>query len=230
MGKIEFRTVEIEETIRKLAEFSLLLCNEPGLKKKEHEKYSRWVTDLEKILAQISLFEKSALPLITADLGSFKDRNLILTAMMMRGTRKTFNEIKKFGEDHQLPISKEDLKYLIDSPETAASLAWIGDSAINYAALLHVWEPGITPEKLHDKRKSLETNKNLSELCNRWNLYQCRFYQDCAERKEKKLEKIQGTFAEAIFGVIYVERDIQGVLEVLPLIDTTKGNRETAIF
>jgi len=68
MGKIEFRTVEIEETIRTLADFSFMLCNEPGLKKKEHEKFNRWVTDLKKILAQISLFEKYTLPLITADL------------------------------------------------------------------------------------------------------------------------------------------------------------------
>jgi hypothetical protein len=223
--KIEFRTIEIKETIRSLADFSSTLCNNPGFRKKEQEKFSRWVGEQKKMLDQISLFEIHVLPLIADDLGyPFANKNLVLIAMMQRGMRKTFTEIKKqFGESPQLPISPDELDFLIVGPDTAASLAWVGDTAINYAILSYIWEPGITPEKLHDKRKPLETNKNLSDLCDRWNLYSYRFFLDSAEPQQKRLETIKGTLTEAIFGVIFIERDIPGVKKALHLIDPTNN-------
>jgi len=222
MGKIEFRTIAIEETIRALADFFSALCNDPAITKKKRDKFSRWAEDLEKILEQISLFEKHAVPLITADLEyTFGHRNLVLTAMMQPGTRTIYSEIKTvFEHDPKFPVSPEDLDFLITAPDTAASLAWVGDTAIKYAFLFSVRQKEITPEKLHDSRKALETNENLSELCDRWHLYRYRFYQDSPEPQQKKLEKIKGTFTEAIFGVIFVEKGIEGVLKALPLIDT----------
>jgi len=83
MRTIEFRTIAIEETIRALADFFSALCNDPAITKKKRDKFSRWAEDLEKILEQISLFKKHAVPLITSDLEyTFGNRNLVLTAMM----------------------------------------------------------------------------------------------------------------------------------------------------
>jgi dsRNA-specific ribonuclease len=63
------------------------------------------------------------------------------------------------------------------------------------------------------------TDKNLSKLCDHWELYDYRFYQDSAGPQEKTRETIQGTLTEAIFGVIFVERDIDGIQNALHLID-----------
>lgn len=185
--------------------------------------YTRWSCDLDKILAQISLFEKDALPSIEKDLGyPFRNRNLVLTAMMQSGNKNTFSRIQKqSGQNFRLPISPTDLGFLITSSDIADSLAWIGDTAINYAVLSYIWEPGITTEKLHKKRESFETNKNLSGLCDVWNLYRYRFFQDSVEPKEKTLNKIKGTLTEAIFGVIFIEQDLPGIQKALHLIDPT---------
>ena len=224
MGKIEFRTVEIEETIRMLANFSLKISDNPDFKKKDREKFCRWNCELKRILELISRFENHVLPLIKKDLGySFRDRNLILTAMMQPSVKNTFSEIKTdFENDTQLPISPHEIELLIAVPDTAASLAWVGDSAIRYAVSLHIWEPGSTPEQLHERREAFVTDKNLSKLCDLWKLYDYRFYQDSAGPQEKTLEKIQGTLTEAIFGVIFAERGIDGVQNALHLIDPAK--------
>jgi hypothetical protein len=220
MGKIEFCTVEIEETIRALVDYFSRLKDDPTLTKKKRDKFNKWVGTLEILLKRISLFENHALPLITGDIGSFRNRNLILTAMMQRGMGNTFSKIKThFEKDPHYPVSQDDLDLLIATPDTAASLAWVGDTAIKYAFLFSIREMGLTPEQLHNRRKDLETNKNLSERCDRWELYRYRFYQDSAEPQEKKLEKIKGTFTEAIFGVIFVERNIEGVQKTMHLID-----------
>jgi dsRNA-specific ribonuclease len=221
MGKIEFRTIEIEEKIRMLADFSLKISNSPGFKKKEREKFCRWNCELKRILEQISLFEKDVLPLIEKDLGyPFSDRNLVLTAMMQPSVKNTFSDIKTdFENDTQLPISLLELNLLIAAPDTAESMAWVGDFAIRYAVSLYIWETGLTPEQLHDRREVLVTDKNLSKLCDQWMLYDYRFYQDSAGPHEKTREKIQGTLTEAIFGVIFVERKIEGVQKAIHLID-----------
>jgi dsRNA-specific ribonuclease len=223
MRTIEFRTIAIEETIRTLADFFSAPSNDP-IPQKKREKFSRWAEDLEKILEQISLFKKHAVPLITSDLEyTFGNRNLVLTAMMQYGMRNVFSEIKtQFGNDPEHPVSPDDLDWLIAAPDTAGSLAWLGDSAIRFAVSLYVWEPKLTKEQLHNKREALVTDRNLSDLCNHWQLYRYRFYQDSVQPEEKRLEEIKGTFTEAIFGVIFVEKGIEGVLKALPLIDTKK--------
>jgi len=225
MTKIEFRTVEIKETIRTLADYFSMLKDDSAITKKTmREKFSGWAGDLEKLLNRISLFENHALPLITGNVGSFRNRNLVLTAMMQRGTGNMFSRIKThFEKDPHCPVSQDDLDLLIATPDTAASLAWVGDTVIKYAFLYSIREPGLTTEQLHNRRKSLETNRNLSGLCDRWNLYRYRFYHDSAEPQEDRLEKIKGTLTEAIFGVIFIERDIEGVLAALPHIDTTNA-------
>jgi dsRNA-specific ribonuclease len=224
MGRIEFPTIEIEKTIRVLTNFSLNLCENPSYGKKDREKFSRWNSELKRILEQISLFEKHVLPVIGKDLGyPFRDRNLVFIAMMQPSVKNTFSEIKTdFENDTHLPISRQELNLLIAAPDTAESMAWVGDFAIRYAVSLYIWETGLTPEQLHDRREVLVTDKNLSKLCDHWELYRHRFYQDSTGPQEKTREKIQGTLTEAIFGVIFVERDIDGVQNALPLIDTPK--------
>jgi|GEM_PF-5183463 len=222
MAKIEFPTIEIEKTIRLLADYFSTLKDDPAItKKKKREKFSKWNCELIRILERISRFQKHVLPLIKEDLGySFTDRNLVLTAMMQPSVKNTFSDIKTdFENDTQLPISPQELNLLIAAPDTAESMAWVGDFAIRYAVSLHVWETGLTPEQLHNKREFLVTDKNLSKLCDHWELYDYRFYQDSAGPQEKTRETIQGTLTEAIFGVIFVERDIDGIQNALHLID-----------
>ena len=128
-----------------------------------------------------------------------------------------------FGAEPKNDISYHVLDKLLAVPDEAKSLAWIGDTAIKYAILRDIWNQKLTTEDLHNKRKKLETNENLSSLCDKWKLFDGRIHLDHDVPKMKKLQKIKGTLTEAIYGVIFIERDIGGVQDALSLINPSRN-------
>lgn len=223
MKQIEIETIEIESSVRKILNEISSRTRTSALKPTHQQKFDTWIQQLTDILNQISKIDSMVLPLIKKDLEyPFTNKNLIVTAMVQPSLKNTFDEIKvHFNNEPGFEIFQETLTKLGTSPDTAKSLAWLGDAAIKYAILQIIWKPGITIEVLHNKRQELENNENLSKLCDKWNLFNCRIHLDSDVPKQETLPKIKGTLAEAIFGVILIEKKIEGVQEAIHFIDTS---------
>jgi len=84
--------------------------------------------------------------------------------------------------------------------------------------LMKIWRTGITTEELHNKRQALENNENLSKLSEKWKLFDYRIHFDPENPKDKTKQTIEGTLTEAIFGVIFIEREMKGVQDAIDLI------------
>jgi dsRNA-specific ribonuclease len=222
MTHIKFEQIEIELRIRDLIEDLSIRKKNVQLKQTHAQKFDAWINQLEKILVQISNINSNVLPDIQQDLGnsfSFSNRNLVLTALVQPSVKKIFTEIKThFRNDLEFVVKPKDLDLLESCSDTAKSLAWIGDTAIKYALLLKIWRPGITPEELHNKRQSIETNENLSILCDKWKLFDYRIHIDPDVPKKMTVSKTKGTLVEAIYGVIFIEQEIKGVQGAIDLI------------
>jgi len=220
MGQYEITTIEVEKNITSLVQELKKIQNTPQLKKKTNKKFEGWIQQLEKILNQISDIKDKILPTIKEDLGyPFSNIDHIIIAMMRPSIKKPFEEIREhFSKGTDFAISLDTLGILENSPEVAKTLAWIGDSAIKYAIFLDIYQPGMSTEELHNKRKSYEEDKNLAKLCGSWNLFDYMIDLNPPDQKAKTVKKIKGTLTEAIFGVIFIEKDIAEVQKALHLI------------
>jgi len=222
MTPIKFESLDIELRIRELTEDLSFRKKNVQMKQTHQKKFDTWINQLEKILVQISNIHTIIIPAIQQDLGnsfSFSDRNLVLTALVQPSVKKIFTEIKiHFRDDPEFVVKPKDLDLLESCSDTAKSLAWVGDTAIKYALLMKIWKPGITSEELHNKRQSLETNENLSLLCDKWKLFDYRINIDPEVPKKMTMIKTKGTLVEAIYGVIFIEQEIKGVQDLIDLI------------
>ena len=212
--------IEIELHSQNLRDYFSRLRNDSNYKQTKRRKFDRWVKELDIVLKQIGIINTVVLPKIEIDLGdSFSDRNLFLTALIQPSVKKIFSEIKKeFSSTSDFIVPHQALDLLVSCPDRANSLAWIGDTAIKYSISSKIWDLESSTEDLNDTRKMCESNKNFSELCNKWNLFESRINLDPEDQKLKSVNKIKGTLVEAIFGVVYVEKRIDGVQKALHLI------------
>jgi len=221
MTKIEFENVEIESNIRNLRIYFSVIGTNSGFTLTKRQKFNRWVKEFDIILEQIGKIDADVLPKLKDDLGySLAYRNLVLTAFFQPSAKKIFSEIKK--EVNLLSdfiVTFENLDSLEKCSDRAKSLAWIGDAAIKFAISSKIWKIDISTEDLNDTRKKYESNENFSWLCDKWQLFQSRINFDPEDQKPKSENKIKGTLVEAIFGVIFLEKEIEGVQEALHLID-----------
>ena len=130
MTKIEIEHIEIESTILKIRDEIIKRCETSGLEQYP-KKFDTWIDNLNYILYQISKIDEILL-LMKKDLKfSFRNKNLIATALVQPSFKNTFDEILvHFNNDPDFEISKGDLEKLKTIPDTAKSLAWIGDTAI----------------------------------------------------------------------------------------------------
>jgi ribonuclease-3 len=220
MDHIEVKTIDIESSIRLLLEDFIKIREHSITKIKTRKKFDGWIQQLEIILDQISRINDTVLPILKDDLGySFSNNNLVLIAMMQPSIKNTFTEIKNhFPKGTEFVIPREDLDFLDNGSEMANTLAWLGDTMIKYAVLSDIWKPEISTEQLHNKRKSFEENKNLAKLCDKWKLFDYRIHLDPPVAKLRSINKIKGTLIEALYGIIFVEKGIDGVRDAISLI------------
>jgi len=220
MTQIEIEHIDIELRITDLGEYISTRRKNVQLKQSHQKKFDKWIEQLNIILDQISKIDVQVLPKIKKDLGyPFTNRNLVITALIQPSVKKIFTEIKThFKNESEFILSSKELNLLENCSDTAKSLAWIGDTTIKYTILLKIWKPGIRTVDLHNQRESFEKNDNLSNLCKTWNLYDNRIHFDPLVPKQKKINKIKGTLVEAVYGVIFIEKGIEGVHEATDLI------------
>jgi len=215
-----FQTIDVKANIKILLIEVNTLRNDKSFNQKHEKKVRHWDKQLKSFLDKISIIEEKVIPLIKRDLEDSISDNLIITALLQPSLKNVFDEIKThFKTKTEIGISEEMLEKLVAGPDTAKNLAWIGDTAIRYAILKRIWKPGLTTKDLHNKRMELETNENLSILCDKWVLFENRIHFDPDVPKDKKLSKIKGTLVEAIFGVIFIEKGYDKVTSAVSLID-----------
>jgi len=219
VAQLEVKTIEIERNIQLLRDNLKEQRENHQLRKRSLNKFNRWIQDLEKILNKISDVDLKVIPQIEKNLDiDFSDRNLVLIAMFQPSAATIFSEInKQFPDVRALQISQEDMDYLKNGAKLAQSLAWAGDTAVKYAVLFDIWDSGISTEELHNQRKSFEANEHLAQLCNNWKLFDYRIHADPDYRKMKSLNRIKATLIEAIFGVIFIKNDIEGVKKAIQI-------------
>jgi dsRNA-specific ribonuclease len=221
MKKIGFENVEIELNIQNLRDYFSGIGTNSGYTLTKRQKFNRWVKEFDIILEQIGKIDADVLLKLKVDLGySFAHRNLILTALFQPSAKKIFSEIKKeFNLLSDFIVTFENLDSLEKCSDRAKSLAWIGDAAIKFAISSRIWRIDISTEDLNDTRKKYESNENFSLLCDKWQLFESRINRDPEDKKSKSAIKSKGTLVEAVYGVIFIERGIEGVQDALHLID-----------
>ncbi len=223
MKKIKIKTVKIESSVRKIRDEIVSQRTSSELIQKDQKKFDSWIEQLNSILNQITKIDEIVVPLMKKDLNySFRKKNLIVTALVQPSLKNTFYEIKiHFINDSSFECFHEILDKLENSPDIAKSLAWIGDAAIKYAVSSKIWRIDTLTEELNDARKKYESNENLAKLCDEWRLFNHRINFDPENSKPKSANEIKGTLVESIFGVIFIEKGIDGVMAALHLIDKT---------
>jgi ribonuclease-3 len=142
----------------------------------------------------------------------FTEPNLIVLAFFQPETKTLFTQLK----NHQFPKEKEfDFDSYLNLDEAAKVLAFIGDSAIGLAMAHILWQPNISSTKeLTIKRSEFVSNKNMSKLCDKWNLFDFKLgsTKNTKSPNKEKMEHAKGTIIEALFGVLYIECGLEKVI------------------
>jgi ribonuclease-3 len=142
----------------------------------------------------------------------FTEPNLIILAFFQPETKNLFNQLK----NHPFPKEKNyDFESYLNLDEAAKVLAFIGDAAISLAMTHVLWEPNISSTgELTVKRSKFVSNKNMSKLCDKWNLFDFRLgsSKNVEKANKEKMEHSKGTIIEALYGVLYIECGLEKVI------------------
>lgn len=149
----------------------------------------------------------------------FKNSDLITLALFRPSTKNTFTELSiYFQEEHPNFLNIEHLGYMSNLGDIAEGLALLGDRALDLAVTHTLWEKGITDKGIITKEKEkLVVNSNLAKYCDNLDLYHSRIHMELnvKQPKTKKFDQKKGTLVEAIIGIIYLEKGVQGVINFL---------------
>ena len=193
---------------------------------KKYKKLNRWLERLNNFLLKhdnIQLNLKTSLEKKFSI--KFKNSDLITLALFRPSTKNIFTELSiYFQEEHPNFLNIQHLGYMSNLGDIAEGLALLGDRALDLAVTHTLWEKGITVKGTIDKeKKKLVKNSNLAKYCDSLDLYHSRIHMDLNENKTKakKFDIKKGTLVEAIIGIIYLEKGVQGVINFIKKI---KGN------
>ena len=104
----------------------------------------------------------------------------------------------------------------------AKTLALVGDAAISMAVLHHLWKPDVeTVGHLTQKRSEIVSNENLSQMCDKLQLFEYRIHFDPPTQTKSETEHIKGTLIEAVYGIMYIRYGLERVRELVTLIIET---------
>lgn len=175
---------------------------------------------LKKLISQIQEMEETIQDLRNNKIAEienyfdhkFTEPNLIILAFFQPETKNLFAELK----NHPFAIeNKFDFQAYLNLDEAAKVLAFIGDSAISLAMTHVLWQPNISSTgELTIKRSEFVSNKNMSKLCDKWNLFDFRLgsTKDTENANKENVEHSKGTIIEALFGVLYIECGLEKVI------------------
>ncbi|MDD1671584.1 MAG: hypothetical protein LUO82_01110 [Methanomicrobiales archaeon] len=223
---LRWKDVGIEEKLERLHSCVIqLLQKAPPARSSEREKFTRWGENLQELRRKIADIREQVLPLLERDLGnSLVSGEILFLALFQPSTRNLFSEIEvhlqRGGTCALTPLELGELALL---PESAKTLAWVGDAALSLAVLNQIWVPSITRVgELTEKRKEYVQNTNLARLCDRWELYEHRLHldppSDPTTLTRETVDHLKGTLVEAIFGILFLAGGVTAVADAIPLL------------
>ena len=152
----------------------------------------------------------------------FTTPELVILALFQPSMNKFFHELKIFFTRSNIDsIKSNEFDDFINMSDAAKALALIGDAVIDLAVVQIFWVPKISKVgDLHDQRASLVSNEHLATLCDKWNLFDYRIHQDPPQpiKTEKTLNHTKATIVESLFGIIYVESGLEGVISTITVL------------
>ena len=205
-----------------LGEIRIAISEELGTispnKTRTIDKLNRWLRDLEYIAETIQHVEESLVPKLERFFSVELNTNGLFTVSLFQPSAKNlFSEIRTHFCDRRTDrIDCEALLDLVSLSETSEMLALLGDAAIDMAVLHLIWKPKASDVgSLTQGRAELVSNEHLSKKCDEWGLYKNRIHFDPATPSKSEIEHDKGTLVEALYGVVYVERGFNKVLEMV---------------
>ncbi|MBD3407862.1 MAG: hypothetical protein GF411_17210 [Candidatus Lokiarchaeota archaeon] len=169
------------------------------------QKFARWLEQLQYIFSKIQSINTQVIPKVEKALGiKLKDKEQVVIALFQPSTRNLFLETKThfYGEDI---FSTNFFDILSTLSDRAELLALIGDAAISLSVIHYIWPPAeISAGSLTLQRADIVSNEHMSEICDKWELYEHRIHFDPGEPSQTEMNHDKGTLLEAIYGIIYL--------------------------
>ncbi len=187
---------------------------------KKSKKLNRWLKILNNFLLKHENIQLNLKPSLEKKFSiKFKNPNLITLALFRPSTKNIFNELSiYFQEERPNFLNIERLEYMSNLGDIAEGLALLGDSALDLAVTHSLWKEGITDKgTITTEKAQMVQNLNLAKYCDDLDLYNNRIHMELNvnETKLETINHIKATLVEAIIGIIYLEKGVQGVVNYL---------------
>lgn len=187
---------------------------------KKSKKLNRWLEMLTNFLLKHENIQLNLKPSLEKKFSiKFKNPNLITLALFRPSTKNIFTELSiYFQEEHPNFLNIESLEYMSNLGDIAEGLALLGDSALALAVTHSLWKEGITDKGTITREKAqMVQNLNLAKYCDDLDLYHNRIHMELNvnNTKPETINHIKATLVEAIIGIIYLEKGVQGVINFL---------------
>lgn len=191
---------------------------------KKSKKLNKWLEMLDNFLLKHENILLNLKPSIEKKFSiKFKNPNLITLALFRPSTKNIFTELNiYFQEEHPNFLNIEKLENMSNLGDIAEGLALLGDSALDLAVSHTLWEEGITDKGTITLEKAqMVQNLNLAKYCDDLDLYHNRIHMELNvnDTKLETINHIKATLVEAIIGIIYLEKGVQGVIKFLKKIE-----------
>ncbi|MHA2056959.1 MAG: ribonuclease III domain-containing protein [Candidatus Thorarchaeota archaeon] len=187
-------------------------------------KLERWLQEIKSMQEGLKRIREDLVPYLEGVLGiTFEKKELFQVAMFQPSTKNIFMELEtQYRRSKEDPLGSDGFAEMINLGEMAKVLALVGDAVISSAVLQHLWEPHLGDAgKITQRRSEIVSNEHMAKLCDAWGLYGFRIHFDPDTPSKSEMNHDKGTLLEAIYGIIYLEKEYKMVLKkVTHLINT----------
>lgn len=213
--KLTWQPIQIEQklhTLLRTIENTKTLTSEN--KTRLLGKVDRWQEQIEEINDRIDFIKKKITPKLEKALDlKIKNKESLLAAMFQPSSKNLFLELEIQYRGNNNPFDGNGFEDLVSLSENAKRFALLGDAAISMAVIYHLWKTEDEVGKLTQDKSSIVSNKHLTDLCDRWGLYEHRIHFDPEIPSKGEIQHDKGTLVEAVYGIIQMEHGFEHVLK-----------------
>ncbi len=215
---LKLKVIGLVERINELLDFVNMTLPTLSHETRVWSKFSKWSSQLQSIHSAISEALNTLLPQLENALSlSLENKEAFLTVLFQPSTRNLFLEIDThFKEQGHYVLSPEVMKHLSSLSDIAKIIALVGDAVIDMAVLHYLWSPLIDDVGvITQQRAEVVSNENMARLCDEWRLFEHRIHFDPPTATKSETDHIKGTLVEGVYGLIYIEHDLESVMNSL---------------
>lgn len=177
-------------------------------------KTDRWQEQIQEINDRIHYIKKRLAPKLEKALDlKIRNKESLLAAMFQPSTKNLFLELEIQYRGRDNPFDDNSFEDLVSLSENAKRFALLGDAAISMAVIYHLWKMDDEVGKLTQDKSSIVSNENMTDLCDRWSLYEHRIHFDPEIPSKGEIQHDKGTLVEAVYGIIQMEHGFEHVLK-----------------